>query len=480
VEEVPGRGGTVTTFSILYGAPIPARDQNRYWQELETRLGVTWEPSFAPQAEYGERVATLLAGGDFPDLFYVNPGQGAAQLYQALEQGAFTDLTDYLSGSALAAYPNLARLPDFLWRNVAFRGRIYGVPKAVPRIGSFPFYRGDWAETLGIGAPTNADEAAALLTAMATGDPDRNGSADTWGLGGSDSGLDIGLATRMFRVPNQWRLNPDGTLTAAVETEEFRQAIAYSRRLYEAGAYHPDSLAMTFQQARDAFLGGRVATFQALPEPFFGAQGIRGTIKTFNPAAEVVGLIPPGHDGGRGVTHSGEGFFGFTAIPTASGRDEARIQELLRILDYLLAPFGSEEQIFREYGLEGVHHTVGDDGARELTERGELEIGAQALVYLVRPEGDVYFYPGVAGEAEYAQDLSAEAVAIGIDDPTLGLYSPTETEEGDVLTQLEVDAVNAVISGREPLEALERLAEEWRARGGDRVRQEYQEALAAS
>nr|MBA3277028.1 twin-arginine translocation signal domain-containing protein [Chloroflexia bacterium] len=73
-DGVPGSGGTVTAFTIGYNPPPTTRDDNQYWQELERRLGVTWEIDITPQPNYGEKSAVYLAGGELPDLYYINPG----------------------------------------------------------------------------------------------------------------------------------------------------------------------------------------------------------------------------------------------------------------------------------------------------------------------------------------------------------------------------------------------------------------------
>ncbi|MBA2468669.1 MAG: twin-arginine translocation signal domain-containing protein, partial [Chloroflexia bacterium] len=66
-DGVPGNGGTVRAFTIAYNPPPPPRDENQFWQELERRLGVTWEIDITPQPNYGEKSAVYLAGGELPD-----------------------------------------------------------------------------------------------------------------------------------------------------------------------------------------------------------------------------------------------------------------------------------------------------------------------------------------------------------------------------------------------------------------------------
>jgi len=107
VAALPGKGSKVTAFLIGYNPPVPPRAANRYWQELEKRTGITWEPTITPAASYVEKLTGIVASGDVPDLTFLQleyaPGQNRLML-----QGAYTDLTPYLTGDALKAFPNLA------------------------------------------------------------------------------------------------------------------------------------------------------------------------------------------------------------------------------------------------------------------------------------------------------------------------------------------------------------------------------------
>jgi hypothetical protein len=48
----------------------------------------------------------------------------------------------------------------------------------------------------------------------------------------------------VFRAPNGWRAT-NGKLTRDWETDEYQAAVAFTRRLWDAGVIHPDSANMT-------------------------------------------------------------------------------------------------------------------------------------------------------------------------------------------------------------------------------------------
>ncbi|HYJ11965.1 MAG TPA: hypothetical protein VEW66_00115, partial [Thermomicrobiales bacterium] len=382
-EGVPGKGGTVRAFTISYNPPPTPRDDNQYWQELERRLGVTWEIDITPQPNYGEKSAVYLAGGEIPDLFYINPGQNASAQYQAMAQGAFLDLTPYITGEALQQFQNLKNFPQYMWDNLKFQGKTFGIPRPAGRAAGQPFYRTDWAETVGID-PSDPEQLMQMLAAFSSGDPDGDGSANTWGQGRFNSGwwvFDNRITQQATKSPNNWRLNDDGSLTYVIETDEYRQALDMQIRMFQDGAYHPDAASMTFSDSQNAFIAGDTGLHYEGTTSFFGTNNVGYRQQQANPDARITNVPIIAVDGGPGVTHNGTGTFGMVGIPASLGGDEERVLELLHILDYLAAPFGSEENLFLGSGIEGVHFEYNEAGAPVVNDKQREERGD--LVYLM-------------------------------------------------------------------------------------------------
>ncbi len=474
VAVVPGKGGKVSITKASQRPPAVPHDQNQWWQELEKRLGVAVNFTLVPLPQYTEKATALIASGDLPDLLLIAP-LAAPDQYKAVQQGAFTDLTPYLTGDALKAYPNLAQYPASSWKNAAIRGKLSGVPRLGLVIGPALLYRQDWAERLGIPAPKNADEIARLFIAMTKNDPDGDGKPDTWALGGQGADWSMPFLRGMFRVPNGWRKNPDGTLTNQIETDEFKQTLAFARTLDEAGIYHPDAATMNRTQATNALIAGAIGGYADALIQLNGDLRVRFEAKRVNPAANLGALVPPGFDGGTGVTYNGPGFGSIAGIPAKEGKDPERVKELLRILDYFSAPFGSEEYNFLTFGIAGVHHTVQPDGTRILNDRGRAEIGELGTIVVPPP---VFSYPSDPGDAQYLQATAARIAALGIDNPALTAFSPTNAVKSTELNQLGADRITAIITGRDPLTALDAYIKDWKARGGDQIRKEFEQDIS--
>jgi putative aldouronate transport system substrate-binding protein len=472
VASVPGKGGTVNVFTITYAAPETPKNMNRFWQELEKQLNVTWNVNYAVgNTNYAEKVGTLLASGNLPDLFRLNTGI-APSLLQAIQQGAFTDLTSYLSASALNDYPNLARFPSLLWKNVAINGKIYGVPRPFGFTGGTSLYRKDWAQKVGMPEPKNANDFYKLMQAFTKGDPDGDGAADTWGMGFDASSIATHpFFMNIFNVPNKWRLEANGSLTYFIQTGEYRQAIAFIAKLFAAGFFYPNSLTYTGLQIKQAFTAGKIGMYN---DGFSALYDQRTKMKMLNPQADVGVMVPFPANGGKANYNLSRGFLGFTGIPSSVGSNTDRVKELLHILDYLAAPTFSAEANFLSLGIDGWDNKAGPHGIKALTPTGTNEIGSLTNIM----SGPViYYYPSDLPLAPVAQEYTRRLLAIGIYNPVEGLASPTAMKQQPTLDTLINDRVLRIVRGIDPLSALNDLIKQWQSQGGTQIAQEYAKAL---
>src|SRR5947207_1672137 len=116
-------------------------------------------------ADYPTKLNTIISSGQLPDLLSLGTGNGLGigNLPDFL-QSQCTDLTSLVSGDAVKAYPNLANLPPYAWRNAVFNNRIFAIPSVRASISSaILFGKGKLLDGVGgINFP-NADD---FLSAM--------------------------------------------------------------------------------------------------------------------------------------------------------------------------------------------------------------------------------------------------------------------------------------------------------------------------
>jgi putative aldouronate transport system substrate-binding protein len=291
------------------------------------------------------------------------------------------------------------------------------------------------------------------------------------------TGLNVtnGLYTSIFGAPNNWRVEPNGAFTRSFESEEYRAAPAYNRDLYAAGIYSPDSPTNNVVSSRLEFAGRKAAT------RWEGWNGT-GTILLWDSART---LAPPSiirhpspfaaQPGGKPIYFLGRGNGGPIVFKKAPAE---RIRELLGILDFFAAPFGTQEHLLLRYGIKDADYTLDDMGNPILTERGQTN--STPVWQYVASAQQVLYYPKDPEFGPISQAAEQAMVSVGVDDPTVGLYSALDGSKGAALNRAFFDGVSEIVLGRRPLSDFDTLVKEWRAAGGDEIRIQYQQSLQSS
>jgi putative aldouronate transport system substrate-binding protein len=463
-SAAPGDGSAVTVYLQTYSPVSPGVSSNKYWQELNKTLNVDLKLSVAPAADYSQKFATIVAGDDLPDLLHVRTN---VVDIPALMKAKFTDLTPYLSGDAVKDYPFLANLPEVCWRVSAIHNKaIYGIPIPRAKMGSVMFRRDDIIAARSLNPdPKSFAEFRQLCQDLTDAKNNR------WALASAESAYQY--IQKMLGVPNAWKLE-GGKLTNAMETEQTKQAMADAAALWKAGAIHPDSFAGPNQDLtanyKQWFNAGSAAlhedSYNAWPQ--FYVQNISGA------AFKVGGMLPPNYDGSsKAVTWQGNPSFSFTAIKKA---DEKRVKQLLKIVNWMAAPFGSAEYLLKTYGVEGVNWKRNADGDPVQTDAGKSEVPGLGVQYIGSPPFALY-YPGQPQATKDGHQFQTKSIPMSVADPTLGMYSPTASKQGGALNTKLTEARQAIMRGLQPVSTWDAAVKDWRSSGGDQIRSEFEQAL---
>jgi putative aldouronate transport system substrate-binding protein len=471
VPNPPGRGGDVSMLTWNIASPITPMDQNPAWQQLNSLTGATLKPVIVPFADYQTRLPVIIAGDDLPDMLFLTANARVSQLADFLKLKC-ADLSQYLIGDAVKDYPNLAGLAPASWKGTIFNGGIYGVPIAYTVLLWNLWVHQELLDQLGVAQPTSADEFKRVLQQLTRPQSDVYGIAAEAGVA-FNVGSGTGLHPQIFGAPNNWRVDGDGKFTRAIETDEFKASVDFARELFEAGAYSPNSLNYNNVSAKTDFAARKYA---------FRHDGWSAALQWWDQGA---GLNPPGklriahpfsRDGStKPIFHLGPGYFGIVAIKKA---DPERIKELLRILNFFAAPFGSSEYLAINFGVEGTDFTRDPSGNPTLTDKGKSDVNS-LWTYVSRPTPSLY-NPRSTDYVSVLQEDEKPMLAAGISDPTVGLYSSTSSNKTGVLNQTLFDAIQEMVAGRRPMSDYDGLVKDWRAGGGDQMRAEYEQAYAAS
>ncbi|MEV0649868.1 extracellular solute-binding protein [Phytomonospora sp. NPDC050363] len=464
VSGTPLAGGAVTGMTMTFLTIPPPRGENTAWAEVEKRLGGALEISIVPASDYDAKFNTTVASGDLPDMILYSAGLNNVPQFA---EATCADLGEYLAGSKVAEYKNLAAIPTVAWQNCVIGGKLRALPITRELTGGSGFVNMRFFKELGITDHTqlagSADEFLEIAKQLT------NPSKDRYALVKYASTTPF---AHIFRAPNGWRLDEaTGKLTAARETEEYKAAIAFLRKLHDAGVFYPGSEGFTGVQRGNAFTAGQVAMIY---DGFPAYAGHWTNLRAQNPENDPRPFVPFGHDGGPGVCWQDNVMLAYTFVKKA---DPDKVREVLRVADFLAAPFGTEEYQLLKYGIEGTHFTKDENGNPVANDLGTREMTVPWDKFAAN-QPVVYNATGGKGYTDYAHDALSKLLPMALPDPTAGYRSETSDRDGTKLAQPFNDLVKDIVNGRAEVSEMDAALDTWRKNGGDKIRGEFEEAIA--
>jgi putative aldouronate transport system substrate-binding protein len=464
----PGSGGTFNVFVPAYYPQPAPRDQNPTWQAVEKALNSQVTMIITAMADYSTRLQVVMAGNDLPDTIHV-VGTVANLISPQFVQAQCADLTPYLGGDAARDYANLAAIPGYAYQAAGgvFDNRLYGIPiqRYLP---TFWFFRNTdiWDAEIGADVvPKDAADFKKILQQLNRPQESR------WAIGNYAGGPNgptmygIQGFLQLFGVPNRWTLDASGKLLRDRESDQYKAALSFMKDLMGAGLYPPDI--QTAGTSRDGFLAGRfVVSTEAFGNGWndFWRRGLQQ-----NPKRHYSIIKPFADTNLKSQHYLGGGTVAYNLVKKGSAD---RVRETLRILNYLAAPFGTEEDLLLTYGLRDQDYSVDGNGNPIPSQQGLLNAGYVPWQYLAhRPYA--WYQSDLPGYAQAAFDVEQILVGVGVTDPTVGLHSATQSKAGVAAEQTFFDGVADVLFDRRPLSDYDQLVKDWRTSVGNTIRQEY-------
>jgi putative aldouronate transport system substrate-binding protein len=317
--------------------------------------------------------------------------------------------------------------------------------------------------------PKNLDDYKALLKQFTNPQQDRYGLAMESNVA---YGVTNGFWPAMFGMPNNWSLDNNGKLTYFIEMDPFKDIVNTARDLWAQGVYSPNSPQYNIGQARNDFAGDKFA---------FDFDGFVGASRTF--FSNAPSLSPPGKfrivspfpavSGVKPTYWAQQGIFGYSVLKKA---DPERIRLLLRVLNWIAAPFGSQEYLLMNYGVEGTDYKRDGKGNPVLTDQGKADTTIPWM-YITQGPAALYF-PTAPDYAQVMQDGEKAMFPYAQIDPTSTLYSQAFASKGLQLQQLVYNGIGDVVLGRQPVSSVSDVISQWKSQGGDQMRSEFEQAIA--
>jgi putative aldouronate transport system substrate-binding protein len=414
---------------------------------------------------------------------HIYNGYALAPNLQQFFKSKCADLTQFLAGDAAREYPYLAAIPTYAWKNSisAIDGSLFLVPiqRHLPTFPSFGGYfmvnTNVWNTEVGQGVvPKDADDFKRILVALNKPQENRAGvgNSGTTGVASEIGPFGLSAYAAMFGAPNNWKVDASGKLIRNRETEEYKAAVGFVRDLMAAGVFPADVGTMTASTSRPLHAQGHMV----VSVDGYGNSWIdllqHG--RQFNNTFSMLPLFTA-TAGGKPQAFLSHGYISMNVLKKNT---PDKIKEILRIMNFLAAPFGSQEDLLLTYGLEGQDFTRDASGNPQPTNDGLSRSGYVPWRYIaqhpwVNYQADLPEYPKMAYDAQQM------LMPAGVSDPTDGYFSATAWGRGQTADARFLDGVADIILSRRPMTDYDDLVKAWQTEAGETVRKEYMDSMAA-
>ncbi|MDF2669338.1 MAG: hypothetical protein K0R67_1644 [Paenibacillus sp.] len=457
---------SISAMSGTWQSPVP-NAEGEGLNKINEKFNVTYKPQFVPYDEYATKLPVVMAAGDLTDVIGMEAAD--ANFVKWAKQGAFLPLNDYID-----KYPTLKAVPKSVWDAVTIDGKIYAIPQFFPaKYGKKPLIRKDWLDNLGLKMPTNYDELKNVAIAFTKNDPDKNGKADTYGIGLAKQ---IVYGTHMGAGwDSAWyHKNEQGQLIPGVISEGFKQQTQLLADLYKEGAIHKDWAVSKTADIRKDFFAGKYGIWYE--QPYDISESRFKSMKESMPGAEIA-IIPPfkQEDGQQGFMAL-SGYYTITALNAKVKGDEDKIHRILQMQDYFrtFIPVNQRNPQNKEFdwqnGGEGKGYTMVNGIAVQSTEVPD----SRPNNYMYAPywaPNDEATEPGNVLANPFAKSFGTNAVEMLKNtkfyvDPVNRIHSEVLSAKGSELNLLTQEWQTKMIVGQEPISNWSKMVEEFMKKGG--------------
>lgn len=472
-KDEPKEPFNLTIMANLHTPEVPDDKIEKLVEEAtNTNLTIQW----VPDGNYEEKLNASFATGTMPQATYLKNITSFNQFKDPIRNNQFWEV-----GPLLDDYANLSKLKDTVLKNTSVDGKIYSLYQGRPLSRQGLIYRKDWADRLGIKAPTTTDELLEMAKKFTENDPDNNGKKDTIGLA-DRSDLVYGAfktISSWFGTPNNWGVK-DGQLQPEFVFDEYYDTMDFMKSLHQNGYMNQDFPVASKKDQQSMFKNGTAGMYIGSMADVLGLH--RDAIQ-LNPDLkyDVQNRISaPGKENG---VWSIPGYGTVVLFPKSAVKDEAELKEILTFYDKLMSP---EVSNLIYWGIQGEHYKVSADGGFADTTGFDTKIkDREVKPYQAIEIGEHSTNGRYNGIFEY--DVKAKAEELILDnetfliiDPTAPLDSAIQIEKGAAIYELIKNATYQYMLGDIDRAGFEAAVDNWKSQGGDQIIKEFNASWAAA
>lgn len=462
--EAPKGPVKITIMANLHTPEVPSDKIEKLVEEAtNTQLEIQW----VPDGSYDEKMNASFATGTLPQAVYIKNQASLILLRNAIRNGQFWEI-----GPLLKDYPNLSRLNPDVLKNTSVDGKIYALYQERPLSRQGLIYRKDWADNLGLSAPTNIDEFYNMLKAFTEGDPDRNGVHDTIGLT-DRSDLIYGAfktVSSWFGTPNNWG-EMDGKLMPEFMFPQYMETMKFFKRLHQEGLINREFPVTSKTDQQNLLITGKAGAYVG---SMADVGSLHSKIIEVNPNALLDVHHKIAGPDGKYAVWAIPGYGSVVLFPKSAVKSEDELRDILAFYDQLMS---TEIGNLIYWGVEGEHYTMenglvipSQDVAltdREVKPYQALQIGGVSTI-----EGFLSAKHSPESKAK-AEELILDNNNYLIHDPTAALDSETYTQDGVRLGELIKDATYQFMLGDIDEAGFQAAVDNWLKQGGQKIIDEF-------
>ncbi len=326
--------------------------------EDKTGVKVNWRYP-VPGADTSQAFSLLMTQTELPDIigFYADPGEGA----RLIEEGAIIDLTPFLPVYAPDYWAFINEDPERLKSVSTADGKVYIIgyftENEYTTCAYGPIVRKDWLEECNLDIPVTMADWEEMLTAF----KQRYGAKfaapkGTWGKAGLASGCGA-----FSGYSCQYYLD-DGEVKFSHTQPEYKEYLTTLNRWVKNNLLDIDSLTMTNENFRTKAMQNQVGAAFVVNSLYTNVLKDTAALGTGADWIAVPYPVPEEGDTACWINMNSNNYPAGNMISA-----DCPVEEIATALRWLNYGFSKEGLIYFNYGEEGLHHVVGEDGTITFT-----------------------------------------------------------------------------------------------------------------
>lgn len=461
----------ITWLSLDHGRII--KDDDPVKAEIEKKTNTKIELQLMNSGtELKNKINLLIASDSLPDMVKLD---NAYDIFGYAPQGAFMELNALIDKFGT----NIKKQrPQAAFDVIALNGKYYGIPNQ-NTMGKYTLsIRQDWLDNLGLKMPATTDELYNVLKKFATDDPDKDGQNNTIPFGTDGTASFINIFGAFGMQPDHYYIKDNKVYYAGI-SDEYKQSIAYIKKLYDDNLIDPDFFITKPDQALLKLAKGKVGSFDSW-------WSISPNLIINNKMNQTVpgvkwGFVKDlkGPDGKSGIPSQNK----VTSMNCISAKSK-NAEACVKVIDYL---FSDEGTMLGTLGLKDVYYSVDANGQFDkyldagTKAQADKTLGLFGQLVLNPTLNDVVnkkVNPANKEGIEVAASAKLYSSAFE------GLNVPEQNTYGADLAKLKSDWFIKFVTGKEPLSKWDEYVKQYNDKGGkallDALTKEYNKIKGAN